>query len=120
MSGDKHLCKTFINFFQEVVKTLGVSDNFNMSNYSYGDLVDSAIGKYQKHSTVRTISKIITAKSTFYFSGVDKANVEESIGNLISSKAGNFRNILIKCLKVTSDIRSPFLAAIWNQELILK
>ena len=32
---DKQLCKTFSNFLQEVVKTLGVSDSFNISNYSH-------------------------------------------------------------------------------------
>ena len=90
-----------------------------MSNYSHNDLVNNAIGKYENHPTVGKISKTITAKSTFHLPGVDKADVEESIGNLNSSKVGNFKNIPIKCLKVTSDICSPFLAAIWNQELIL-
>ena len=42
-SDDKQLCKTFSNFFQEVVKTLGVSDNLNMSNYSHRDLVYNAL-----------------------------------------------------------------------------
>ena len=57
--------------------------------------------------------------STFHFSGVDKAEVETSIGNLNSSKVGTFENIPAKCLKVTSDICSSFLTAIWNHELIL-
>ena len=64
------------------------------------------------------ISKTITAKSTFHFSGVDKAaDVEKLIGNLNSSKVGNFKNIPTRCLKLTSDICSPFLAVLWNQEL---
>ena len=90
MSGDKQLCKTFMNFPQEVVKTLGVSDNFHMSNYSHSDLVNNATGKHENHPTVEKISKTITAKSTCRFSGVDKANVEKPIGNLNSSKVGNF------------------------------
>ena len=40
---DKQLCKTFSNFFQEVVKTLGVNDNFNMSNYSHRGPVNNAL-----------------------------------------------------------------------------
>ena len=68
---------------------------------------------------MRKISETITITPTFHFSGVDKADVEKLIGNLNSSKAGTLKNIPIKCLKVTSDICSPFLAAIWNQELIL-
>ena len=55
--------------------------------------------------------------STFYFPSVDKAEVEKSIGNLNSSKVRTFKSIPTKCLKVTSDICRPFLAAIWNQEL---
>ena len=57
--------------------------------------------------------------STFDFAGVEKADVEKSIGSLNSLKVGTFENIPTKCLKVTSDICSPFLAVIWNQELIL-
>ena len=34
ISDDKQLCKTFSNFFQEAVNALGVSDSFNMYNYS--------------------------------------------------------------------------------------
>ena len=86
MSGDKQLCKTYINFFEEVVKTLGVSGNFNMSNYSHSDLVKNTRGKYENHLPVENISKTINKKSSFYFSGVDKADVEKSIGNLNSSK----------------------------------
>ena len=82
------------------MKTLGISDSFSISNHSHSDPVNNAI------------------TSTFHFSGIDKGEVEKSIGNLNSSKVGTFKNIPTKCLKVTSDICSPFLAAIWNQELI--
>ena len=62
----------------------------------------------------------MTVTSVVHFSGVDKADIEKSIGNLNSSKAGTFKNIPTKYLKKASDICSPFLASIWNQELILK
>ena len=68
---------------------------------------------------MKKIRETITITSTFHFSGVDKANVEKSVGNLNFSKAGGFKNIPTKCLKVTSDIWSAFFAAIWNQELLL-
>ena len=90
MSGDKQLCKTFINFSKEAVETLRVSDNFHMSNYSHSDLVNNATGKHENHPTVEKISKTITVRSTCRFSGVDKANVERPISNLNSSKVGNF------------------------------
>ena len=68
---------------------------------------------------MKIIRATITITPTFHFSVVDKAYVEKSIGNLNSSKIGNFKNIPTKCLKVTFDICSPFLENIWNQELIL-
>ena len=101
------------------MKTLGVSDSFNISNYSHSDPVNNAIRNYENHSSVKKIRETITITSTFHFSDVDKADVEKSIGNLNSSKVGTFKNILTKCLKVTSDMCSPFLATIWNQKLIL-
>ena len=52
--------------------------------------------------------KKITKTVTFHFSGVDKTDVEKSIGNLNYSKVGTFKSISKKCLKVTSDICSQF------------
>ena len=57
--------------------------------------------------------------SNFHFSSVDKDDAEKTFGNLISSKVETFKNIPAKCLEVTPDICSPFLAAIWKEELIL-
>ena len=68
---------------------------------------------------MKKIHKTITITWTFHFSGVDEADVEKSIGNLNSPKVGTLKNMPTKCLKVTSDICSLFLTAIWNQELIL-
>ena len=73
ISDDKQLFKTFGNLFQETVKTLSVSDSFNISNYSHSDLVNNAIRNYENHSNMKNIRETITF----------------------------------------------FLAAIWNQELIL-
>ena len=82
ISDDKQLFKTFSNFFQESVKALGVSNSFNMSNCSRSDPVNNAIRKYENHPSVKKISQTVIITSTFHFSGVDKADVEKSIGNL--------------------------------------
>ena len=102
------------------MKSLRVSESFDMSNYSNSDDVNNAIREYEIHLSVKKISKTVTITSTFHFLSVDKAYVEKLIGNLNSCKVELFKNIPKKCLKVTSDICSPFLAAIWNQELIFK
>ena len=90
-----------------------------MFNYSHSDPVNNALRKYENHPSVKMFRETTTVASTFHFSGVDKVDVEKSIGNLNSSKARTFKNIPTKCLKVTSDICSPFLATICNQQLVL-
>ena len=82
-------------------------------------IVNNAIRKYENHPSVKKISETVTITSTFHFTGVDNTDLEKSIGNLNSSKVQTLKNIPAKCLKVTSDVCSPFLAAIWNQELTL-
>ena len=61
---------------------------------------------------MKKIRETITITSNFHFSGVDKADVEKSIGNLISSKVGTFKNIPTKCRNMTSGICRPLYAAI--------
>ena len=114
ISDDKQLCKTFGNLFQEALKTLSVSDSFNISNYSHSDLVNNAIRNYKNHSNMKNIRETITITSTFKFSGLDEAGVEKSIGNLNSSKVETFKNIPTKCLKVTSNICFLQLSGIKN------
>ena len=60
ISDNKQRCKTFGNFFQEAVKTLGVTNSFSMSNYSHGDPVNNAIRKYENHPSVKKMSKTVT------------------------------------------------------------
>ena len=57
----------------------------------------------------------VTIISNFHFFGIDKADKENSFGDLNSSKEETFKDIPTKLLKVTSDICSSFLEAIWNQ-----
>ena len=95
-------------FFQETVKTLRIRENTSDS-YFHRDPVNNAIRKYENHPSVKKISEIVTITSTFYFLGFDKADVENSIGNLNSSMAETLKKIPTKCLKVTSDICRRFL-----------
>ena len=99
--------------------TQGVSDNFYVSSYSHSDPFNNTVRKYENHPSMINIKGTIVITVTFHFSCVDKTDLEKSIGNLNSSKVGTFKNIPTKCLKVTSDICSLFLAIIWNEELIL-
>ena len=65
ISDDKQLCKTFSHFSQEAARTQGVSDSFNICNYSNSDLVNNAIRNYENHSSVKKIRETITITSTF-------------------------------------------------------
>ena len=82
--------------------------------YSYSEPINNGINKYENYLSVKKISG-----SNVHFSNVDKDDAEKTFGNHISSKVETFKNIPIKCLDVTPDICSPFLAAIWKEELIL-
>ena len=75
-----------------------------MSNCSHSYPVNNAIRKYDNHPRLKKTSETIIVASTFHFSGVDKADVIWSIDSLNSSKVWTFKNIPIKCLKVTSNI----------------
>lgn len=88
-----------------------------MSIYSHNVPVNNAIRKYENHPSVK--SETIAITSTVHFSGVDKADEENSTGDLNSSQVGTSENIPRKCLKVTSDECSPFVVTIWNQNHIL-
>ena len=100
-----------------MVKALGVSDIFNISNYSHSDPVNNTIRKYENHSSLKKRRETITLTPTFHFTGVDKAEAVKSIGYVNSSKLGTFKTIPTKCVKVTSDICSTFLASISYHEL---
>ena len=89
------------------MKTLGVSNSFNMSNYSHGDTVNNAIRKYENQLWVKKICETVTITSTFHFSGVGKTDVKNVTGNLNSSRVRIFKNIPTKCLKVFP------LASVW-------
>ena len=96
---------------------LGVSGNFNMSNYSHSDLVKNTRGKYENHLPVENISKTINKKSSFYFSGVDKADVEKSIGNLNSSKVEILKIFQQNVLKWLLIYATRFLLLSWIKSL---
>ena len=99
---DKQLCKTFSNFFEEKVKTLEVSHNFNMSNYSQSDPVNNEKEVWKLSGREKDNAKLYLWHQPFLKRCI--ADVKKSIGNLNSSKVQTFKNISTKCLKVTCDI----------------
>ena len=55
ISDEKQLCKSFSNFLQEALKTLGVSDSFNISNSFHSDRANNTIRKFENHPSVKKI-----------------------------------------------------------------
>ena len=86
---------------------------------THSDPVNNAIRKYESHSRVTKIRQTVTIASTFYFSGADKTDLENTIGILNSSKVETLNKNPTKCIKVASEICSQFLEVIWNDKLIL-
>ena len=86
---------------------------------THSDPVNNAIRKYESHSRVTKIRQTVTIASTFYFSGADKTDLENTNGILNSSKVETLNKNPTKCLRVASEICSQFLEVIWNDKLIL-
>ena len=56
--------------------------------------------------------------SKFNFNNIEVNNILKEISVLDKNKNGTFNNIPAKCLKETSNECAPFLARIWNEEVI--
>ena len=102
------------------MKTLDIKeDDDSLKSSLSEDPVDNALEKYENHPSILTIRQIIINESpNFYFSEVELEEIEIEIKNLNCTKKGPFNNILPKVLKETSDICSPALKKIWNENIV--
>ena len=78
-----------------------------------------AIKKYEQHPSINLIKENITNNESFYFLPTELESILKEIINLDNKKNGTFKNIPTRRLKDVSDICSPILANIWNEEILL-
>ena len=119
-SDDFDLSDEFSTFFEDAVRLLNVkSDEYYLSDTeNLSDPVEIAIRKFENHPSVQAIKENISVNQDFCFSNTDVSNILKQTTALNNKKNGTFGNIPTKLLKEVSDICSPALNDIWNNEII--
>ena len=120
ISDDSKLATCFSNFFKDAVTNLNIqNDETNLSSTSnLSDPLDIAIKKFENHPSITAIRNNVNLSSKFNFNNIEVSNILKEISVLDKNKNGTFNNIPAKCLKETSNECAPFLARIWNEEVI--
>ena len=80
--------------------------------------VDIAIRKFENYPSVQVIKENISVNKDFHFSNTEVSDVLKESTALSNKKNGTFGNIPTKLLKEVSDICTPALNDIWNNEII--
>ena len=72
-----------------------------------------------QHPSINLIKVNITNDESFHFLPTKKESILKEIINLDNKKNGTFKNIPTRRLKDVSNMCSPILANIWNEEILL-
>ena len=113
--------ETLSKFFVKAVDKLDIREFKNISNIdrlSYP--VEIAVKKYENHPSIVGITEKFNFTTCFEFQEVTLKHTEKEILNLDTKKAVAPNSIPAKVLKETSDICSPVLQQIWNDEILKK
>ena len=118
---DKEVAQTFNDFFDNAVKSLGITENemlVNKTGRDQGKVID-ALKRYESHPSVLKIrEKVGLVDTTFSFSLCTISDIESEIKALNPKKGKPHMSIPPKQLKDVKDIVSEALLEIWNKEII--
>ena len=118
---DKEVAQTFNDFFDNAVKSLGITENemlVNKTGRNQGKVID-ALKRYESHPSVLKIrEKVGLVDTTFSFSLCTISDIESEIKALNPKKGKPHMSIPPKQLKDVKDIVSEALLEIWNKEII--
>ena len=113
--------KLLASWVVKAIDELDIKEFKNISNIDgLSDPVEFAIEKYENHPSIIAITEKFNFTVRFESEEVNLKDIEKEILNLNSKKAVASNNILAKVLKETSDIYSPALQQIWNDEIFKK
>ena len=113
--------KLLASWAVKAIDKLDIKEFKNISNIDgLSDPVEFAIEKYENHPSIIAITEKFNFTVRFESEEVNLKDIEKEILNLNSKKAVASNNILAKVLKETSDIYSPALQQIWNDEIFKK
>ena len=110
----------FSIFFRDAVKNLNLHCNdTNLNDISdISDPLDIAIKKFNNHPSIIEIRNNVNSSSNFNFNEIEITDILKEISVLDEKKRGTFKNIPAKCLKEISIECGPYLARIWNEEVV--
>ena len=115
------MAETLSKFFVKAVGKLDINEFKNISNIDgLSDPVEIAIQKYENYPSIVAIAEKFNFTVCFEFEEVNLKDIEKEILSLNNKKAVAPNSIPAKVLKETSDICSPVLQQIWNDEVLKK
>ena len=121
ISDDHKVAETPSKLFVKAVDKLYIREFKNISNIDgLPDPVGIAIKKYENHPSIFAITEKFNFTVRFEFEEVNIKDIEKEILNLNTKKAVASSSIPAKVLKETSDISSPVLQQIRNDEILKK
>ena len=118
ISDDRDIAENFSQFFQNAVNSLGIENNQTIIEGE--NPVDTAIKTFENHPSIKLIKTNITVQKEFNFQSINTEFISNEIADLDSNKNGTFKNVPTRKLKEFSDICSPSLEKIWNDEILNK
>ena len=115
------MAETLGKFFVKAVEKLDIREFKNISNIDgLSDQVEIAIKKYENHQSIVAVTEKFNFTVRFEFDKMNLKDIEKEILNHNTKKAVASCSIPAKVLKETSDICSPVLQEIWNDEIFKK
>ena len=122
LSDPKEVSAQFSNYYQNAVKSLGISRDVFATEDVTGitDPVLSSVAKYSKHPSILAIKKSLPSieGQKFEFNIIEQDDVEKEVRDLNSRKKGTFCNITPSEVKELPEIWLPVLNDTWNKELV--
>ena len=118
---DAEVAQTFNNFFENAVKSLGISENkllLTEVDHSCGKVLD-AIKMYESHPSILKIKENVVVETEFSFSPVSLEEIHSELKMLNTRKAIPYMNIPPKQLKEVMNIIDKPLQGIWNSEILV-
>ena len=118
ISQENEITESFSNFFEKAVNSLDIKGfHTAISTSDINDPIEKAIEKFKEHPSIKAINANV-AIAIFDFQKVNSHIIFKEIAKLDVKKSGTFSNIPTKKLKETSEICTPILCKIWNDEII--
>ena len=121
INDDSEVAQTFNDFFDDAVKSLGISDNevlLTKVDLPSGKVLD-AIKMYEAHPSILKIKENVVVNTEFSFSPVSLDDIHSELKALNTKKAIPFMSIPPRQLKEVMSVIDKSLQCIWNGEILV-